>query len=129
MREWIRAFGLGFELDEHILASYSRLVMSLPPDQHPVGPFYLARLDGQPVATFALFCAAGVAGICEVCTIPSARGQGIGAAITLAPLLDGRAMGYRIAVLQASQMGEPVYRRLGFAAYCTLDAYCWRPPA
>jgi GNAT superfamily N-acetyltransferase len=127
MQDWLHAFGLGFELDEHALSSYSKLVTSVPPRQHPIRPFYLARLNGEPVATSALYWDQSVAGLCEVCTIPSARRQGIGAAITLAPLLDARPMGYRIAVLQASPLGEPVYRRLGFTSYCTLDAYCWRP--
>jgi GNAT superfamily N-acetyltransferase len=102
---------------------------SRPPHQHPIGPFYLARLHGEPVAASALYRDPRVAGLYEVCTIPSARRHGIGAAITLAPLLDARAMGYRIAVLQASPMGEPVYRRLGFTSYCTLDAYSWKPRA
>jgi GNAT superfamily N-acetyltransferase len=127
MQDWLYAFGLGFELDEHAFAGYSKLVTSLPPHEHPMRPFYLARLNGEPVATSALYCDPSVAGLCEVCTIPSARRQGIGAAITLVPLLDARAMGYRIAVLQASPFGEPVYRRLGFTSYCTFDAYCWRP--
>lgn len=100
----------------------------VPLREHPIGPFYLARLHGEPVAASALYCDGQVAGLCEVCTVPSARGQGIGAAITAAPLKDARALGYRIGVLQASGMGEPVYRRLGFTEYCTLDAYCWRPP-
>ena len=129
MADWIWVFGLGFELDEEALKSYRQLVTSRPPKEHPVSPFYLARLHGEPVAVSALYCDPHIAGLCEVCTIPSARRQGIGAAITLAPLLDARAMGYRIAVLQASPMGEPVYRRLGFTAYCTLDAYVWRPLA
>ncbi|HZU66218.1 MAG TPA: GNAT family N-acetyltransferase [Ktedonobacteraceae bacterium] len=127
MQDWLRAFGPGFDLNEEDLASYSRLVTCVPPQQHPIGPFYLARLHGEPVAASALYCDPRVAGLCEVCTIPSARRQGIGAAITYVPLLDARAMGYRIAVLQASPMGEPVYRRLGFTSYCTLDAYCWQP--
>src|SRR5579862_1059020 len=73
---------------------------------------YLARLDGQPVAMSAMLLAAGVAGIYDVATIPSARRQGIGAAITRVPLLAGRAMGYAVGVLEASPMGLPVYRRL-----------------
>ena len=127
MRDWLHAFGLGFELDEETLASYSQLVTSRPPYQHPIGPFYLARLHEEPVAASALYRDSRVAGLCEVCTIPSARRQGIGVAITFAPLLDARTMGYRIAVLQSSPMGEPVYRRLGFTPYCTLAAYCWKP--
>jgi GNAT superfamily N-acetyltransferase len=129
MADWLWAFGLGFELDEEALNSYSQIVTSRPPKEHPIGPFYLARLHGEPVAVSALYCDSHVAGLCEACTIPSARRQGIGAAITLAALLDARAMGYRIAVLQASPMGEPVYRRLGFTSCCTLDAYCWKPRA
>ncbi len=127
LQTWLHTFGLGYDLDERILVEYSKLVTSVPRDQHLVGPFYLARLHGEPVATSALCCAAGVAGIYEVCTVPFARGRGIGAAITRAPLLDARDMGYRIAVLQASKQGKPVYQRLGFTPYCTLDAYCWRP--
>jgi GNAT superfamily N-acetyltransferase len=128
MQDWLRAFGPGFDLNEDDLASYRQLVTCVPLQQHPIGPFYLARLHGEPVAASALYCDPRVAGLCEVCTIPSARRQGVGAAITYVPLLDARAMGYRIAVLQASPMGEPVYRRLGFTSYCTLDAYCWNPP-
>lgn len=127
MSDWLQAFGPGFDLNDEALASYSRLVNSLPPREHPIGPFYVARLRGEPVAASALYCDERVAGLCEVCTIPSARRQGVGAAIALAPLLEAREMGYRIGVLQASTMGEPVYRRLGFSSYCTLDAYIWGP--
>ncbi len=126
MRQWLYAFSQGFELEEKIANNYGALVTSVPPAQHPVS-FYLARLDGKPVATSALYCTAGVAGIYEVCTVSSARRQGIGAAVVTAALHDGQAQGYRIAILQASQMGEPVYQRIGFTSYCTLDAYCWEP--
>jgi GNAT superfamily N-acetyltransferase len=75
---------------------------------------YVGRLDGRPVATNMLFCGAGVAAVFGVGTVPDARGRGLGAAITLEPLREARERGYRYAVLFASDLGAPVYRRIGF---------------
>jgi GNAT superfamily N-acetyltransferase len=49
-----------------------------------------------------------------VATLPNVRGRGIGRALTIAALEAGRSLGYRIGVLQASDDGLPVYRRIGF---------------
>ena len=127
MQEWVHTNAHGFAMDEHVLADYRKLVPSVPHHQHPVGPFYLARLKGEPVATAALYCANGVAGIYEVSTIPSARRQGIGAAITMAALLEAQAMGYQVGILLAESMGVSTYQRLGFTTRCTFDAYCLQP--
>ena len=86
---------------------------------------YLAVLNGQAVGTSQLFLSAGVAGIYSVTCLPEARRQGVGAAITLAALLEARMMGYRISILQASEQGCNVYRRLGFQAYDKLNIYLW----
>ena len=69
---------------------------------------YLAIWQGQPVAISALYPDAGVAGIYFVATLPEARGKGIGQAVTIAALQDAKQLGYRIGILQASQMGVSV---------------------
>jgi GNAT superfamily N-acetyltransferase len=89
---------------------------------------YLGKLAGTPVATTSMFLTPDVAGIYFVMTVPQARRQGIGAMITLAALREARELGYRVAVLGASEAGYPVYERLGFRNFCDIDIYEWRPP-
>jgi predicted acetyltransferase len=43
----------------------------------------------------------------------------------LAALRDARELGYGISILQASDLGYGVYRRLGFEAYGRLNQYVW----
>lgn len=88
---------------------------------------YVGWLDGQPVATNMLFTGGGVASVYAVATMPSARGQGIGGAITLKPLLEARDMGYRYAVLFATEMGVHAYQRIGFRlTEARINRYLWR---
>lgn len=88
---------------------------------------YTGMLDDKPVATSLLRLAADAAGIYCVATIPEARRQGIGAWMTLFPLLQARASGYKIGVLFASEMGLGIYRSLGFQEYCKIASYRWVP--
>lgn len=88
--------------------------------------FYLAHQNHEPVATSQLFVAEGVAGIYYVATLPKARNQGIGYAVTHRALRDGQNMGYRAGTLQASKMGVPVYLRMGFTEVGRIRSYVWR---
>lgn len=88
---------------------------------------YIGWLHEEPVAIASLLFHAGVAGMYGVATIPAARRQGVGAAITLHALQEARRHGYLIAVLSPTEMSIAIYRRLGFQEYCKLHHYEWSP--
>ena len=99
--------------------------LSLGIDQTP-WQMVLGLLDGKPVASGTYFKGAGVVGALNIGTLASARGRGVGAAITLQPLLAARQQGYRYAVLFSSNMGYPLYLRLGFQDLdYRLSRYIW----
>lgn len=74
----------------------------------------LARLDGTPAAAAMALCSHGVAGIYWVSTAPEARRRGLAEAVTRAVGNAGFDAGMRVAALQASAMGYPVYLRMGY---------------
>ena len=111
LRDWLSFFSL-FEFE-----MFRVLIQS------PEMTLYVGRIDGEPVGVSMMFLSSGVAGLYQVEVLPEHRRRGFGTALTLAPMEDARQQGYRIAVLQASAMGEPVYRRIGFESYFKYS-YC-----
>lgn len=123
LAEWIDAEIRGFEtagLTADGLAALRR-GMGLWP-RIPMH-YFLGRLHGEPVATASLLLGGGIAGIYDVSTVPEARRQGIGTAMTVAALQEASALGFETAFLQPSDMGEPLYRRLGFTVRCVCSIY------
>jgi GNAT superfamily N-acetyltransferase len=123
LRQWIHVASIGFGISEKFEKVWFDFFVDAILDSR--FQTYLALLDGKPVGTSQLFLSEGVAGIYNVTCIPEARGQGIGSAITLAPLHKARQMGCRMGILQASQKGYNVYRRLGFQDYGKLSVHLW----
>ena len=125
---WSRTLAKGFEVPaarvEFAVNSWHDLLRQVDPET-TLGN--TAWLNGTPVATSLLQLGGGVAGIYGVATVPEARRKGIGAQVTLYPLLQARAKGYKVGVLQASEMGLGVYRSLGFQECCRITSYIWRP--
>jgi len=76
---------------------------------------FVGYVDEEPAATAALVGTPGVAGIYWVATLAPYRGRGYGAALSWQAVAAGRELEYPLASLQASQMGRPVYARMGFA--------------
>jgi GNAT superfamily N-acetyltransferase len=127
LQQWCRTMAAGFEAPasaDFAVKVWHSLLRHADPNTTLA---YIGWLDGKPVATSLLFLAAGVAGIYAVATIPEARRKGMGALMTQTPLMEARARGYKIGVLQASEMGLGVYRSLGFQEYCEMVSYRWQP--
>ena len=75
---------------------------------------YVARAGGRPVSTALAWIGDGSIGIFNVATPPEYRGRGYGRAVTEKAVIEGFAAGADLAWLQASPLGEPVYRAMGF---------------
>jgi ribosomal protein S18 acetylase RimI-like enzyme len=123
LRECIEVMRVGFELPELTSEVFFEAFSAIGLTEESSLRSYVGRLEGEAVAASSLLLGAGVAGIYNVATLPKARRQGLGAAVTLEGLRAARELGYRIAVLQASAMGFGVYRRLGFEQYSTYSIY------
>jgi GNAT superfamily N-acetyltransferase len=88
----------------------------------------LGTVLGEPAsAAFAFIDGAGVGGVYFVATDARMRGRGYGAATVSAILdeLEERKVGY--AILHATDLGKPVYERLGFEGTCRLPQF-WLSP-
>lgn len=112
--------------DPQVLIYYMRTAASLLGPDAPQW-FYVGYLDDQPVAVSELTISGGVeggvVGLYSVCTLEAFRRRGFGMALTLYPLLEARAVGYHVGVLQASEQGARIYERLGFQAFGGITEY------
>ncbi len=75
---------------------------------------FVGYLEGSPVGTSVAISSAGAGGVVNVLTLEEARGRGVGTALTWAAVQAGVARGHDTVVLQATPMGFPVYRAMGF---------------
>ncbi|GAB1818066.1 GNAT family N-acetyltransferase [Herbidospora sp. RD11066] len=81
-------------------------------DIHATGwRLFLGRLDGRPVATSAAYTLDGLTEVNYVSVAPEARGRGFAAAVTYAASCADPAAS---AMLLASDLGLPVYEKMGF---------------
>lgn len=75
---------------------------------------FVGRTAGRPVACGLLVRTDDVAGVYTIGVAEGFRRRGFGATMTTAVLRAGRDRGCDAGVLQSSEMGYPVYERLGF---------------
>jgi GNAT superfamily N-acetyltransferase len=84
---------------------------------------YVGYADGDPVNSGMGWRTGRTVGVYSIATIESARRRGYGAAMTARVVADGVVAGCDVAALQASEMGRPIYERLGFRTVVRYAAY------
>jgi ribosomal protein S18 acetylase RimI-like enzyme len=81
---------------------------------------------GEPVAVGAAATSSGVSYLMWMATLPSARGRGYAEAIIRQVWKDAQERdGAKFTVLHATQMGRPVYARLGYVAVADFPTFVW----
>jgi GNAT superfamily N-acetyltransferase len=128
---WARAYGDSFGLPQAFVDALAGVYAAIGFDAAVPFRHYAGLLDGEPIACCTVFFGAArdgapaVAVLWHIGTVEAQRRRGIGAALTLAALPEARDLGCRAAILYASEMGRPLYRRLGFRELFRLAQYGW----
>jgi len=89
----------------------------------PEAKFYIGTFEEKSVSALMLYLSSGVAGLHAVSSLQDYRNRGFSLTISKIALIDALKMGYKVGVLQASSLGERVYRKLGFKKYCDIISY------
>jgi GNAT superfamily N-acetyltransferase len=84
---------------------------------------YVGYVFGDPVVSGLGWRTGRTLGVYSIATIESARRRGYGAAMTARAVADGVVAGCDVAALQASEVGRPIYERLGFRTVVKYTAY------
>lgn len=109
------AMGLPAELCQRMFSMPARVLQ-------PHVLIALAYRGDAPVAAAMAILSHGIAGIYWVGTVPEARKSGLGEACTRVVGDTAFERGAACAILQASEQGEPIYRRMG---YREITRYAW----
>lgn len=95
--------------DQAFQASMAKTAMGMPGCQ-----LLLGISEGAQVARSMAVTTGAMVGVHNVYVPPARRGRGFGAAISAAAVMAGRDAGATAACLEATELGLPVYLKLGF---------------
>lgn len=84
---------------------------------------YRARVDGEVASVAGTLDHGDDLGFYFVATLPRFRGRGLAGRLMAVALIEAAERGLRTSSLQASAMGEPVYRRLGYESPFRMHLY------
>jgi ribosomal protein S18 acetylase RimI-like enzyme len=104
--------------------SFTRAYAGLPPDAVNT---YVARLDGRVAGCLVVVDHDRNAHVEMVAVVPEARGQGIAGKLQAHALADAAERGFQTSTLVSTKAGRPVYERLGYRDFGTLQMWERRP--
>lgn len=122
--EWVRLLAAGYGLPVGLARYFSPAAFGAESTgaDAPL-QFFAIRHAGAMVATSMCFLKDGLAGVYSVSTLPSERRKGLGEHATAEPLRLAARLGYRVGILQSSEAGYGVYRKLGFMDFGGLPIF------
>jgi len=127
--QWVDVMSAGYELPRKFVDRVGPGVVTSVAQAGEEWQYFMACRDDVPVGTATIVLRDGLASVYNISTLPKHRGEGIGGIVTSEPLRRVRERGYRTAILQASELGRPVYDRLGFCDYGKFPFYVRVPDA
>lgn len=109
----LKDFALVLSNDPTAFSTYFYWVSQILTYDDPI-EFYVGYVNNKPVVRGLTCYYAQVAGLHWLSTRPEERNKGYGAAMQQFRLSRAKELGYHIAVLQASNEGYPLYKKLGY---------------
>lgn len=96
-----------------------------------VGPqeikLYIGYYQNQPITCcMAVYYNNNIVHLDCIGTLPQYRRKGLGAMITYKALIDAQSRNYTQAILLASDMGKPMYEKIGFKQYALYKQYTYQ---
>ena len=125
LKYWMYVFQKGFRIPDEIANSIFEFEREIGFSSDLPWQRYVGFVGKEPACTSGLFLGKEAAGIYNVSTLPSFRNRGFGSAITIKTSQAAYSFGYRIGVLQSSNVGRELYQRIGFQPYCMMSQYVW----
>lgn len=121
MRDYDRTVIRGFP----IMHSDGTFLEDLLRPQFRGGPwrFFVAYVDDEPASVASAFVSQGISQVEWVATLPEHRGKGLGEAVTWRATLAEPDLP---ATLIASDMGRPIYERMGFLPVQRMTLWHWK---
>ncbi|TET51857.1 MAG: hypothetical protein E3J58_01255 [Actinomycetota bacterium] len=126
LEKWVHACLRGFDESGKNFSRIYEFERSLGCGKDRPWVRFTGIVDGEAIATSAVFMGSEAAGLDNVTTTPDWRKKGAGASMVLYALRFSQSLGYSAGVLQASDMGFNLYRRLGFKKYYEFKEYLWK---
>ena len=124
---WVDIMAAGYELPRPFADLLGPGVVESIAQEGEEYHYFLVFHGDRPVATATNILRDGIAEVYNISTLPDYRGRGLGGFATGEPLRLAADAGYKTSILQASQMGTPVYRRLGYESAGVIPFYVRTP--
>ncbi len=126
LERWVHACLKGFDENCKNFSSIYEFEKSLGCGRTLPWVRFTGIVYGEAVATSAIFMGSEAAGLDNVTTVPDWRKKGVGAFMVAHAFNFSQSLGYNIGVLQASDMGYNLYRKLGFKKYYEFKEFIWK---